>query len=174
MTQLDFALDRFGERIYPGDYAQCLTDKYYSIRRNERARVLAVHGECIVLENKLSPALESPYRAENFRLAGRYHPYHHNGVDKRHPRKKHLANSEKGVTNMFHIAVRLHEEEVSNMVSILQSPDSNPVVYAADSHRELKNKIEAHIGRHPNDKFLIFSANTIAETSAPPVRYRSV
>lgn len=38
----------------------------------------------------------------------------------------------------------------------------------------LKASIRADIAKNPNSKWVIFSANTIGEVSAPPIRFRSL
>lgn len=38
----------------------------------------------------------------------------------------------------------------------------------------LKSRIRADIAKNPDSKWIIFSANTIGETSQPPVRFRSI
>lgn len=186
----DYAPDRFGDRIYPGDYVECITDEYFSVKGGARKRVLAVIGDCIVLNNTSSPTFDSPYRATNLRLAGRYHPYH-SGVDKRHPKRKYLTNSEKKGTDMLHLAIRIKDnmnyEALARSINNWNTKDDTncpagvregaPIthpnnVMADVTVSALKERIEARINRNPDERWLIVSGNTIAESSAPPVAYR--
>lgn len=170
---MDYALDKWGDRIYPGDYVQCLTDQYFSILMNARARVLSVNGDCIVLKNKHSPTFDSPYRAENFRLSGRYHPFHHNGVDKRRPRKEYLTNSEKGNTAMLHVAMLLPEgHNYESLSSLINSVGGLPKSISDTTLSALKERVKADIRLNPEHRWLMLSGNTIAETSAPPIAFR--
>lgn len=181
---MDYALDRHGARVYPGDYVEVLTDQYFSLRKGARCRVKAVDhdGDCIVLNNKYSPVFDSPYRAENFRLSGRYHPFHHGGVDKRHPRDKYLTNSEKGKTNMLHLALKVPEgwnyENLANSITNFGQGNGTLGVSLVDqamadtTASALKERIRARIHHHPDERWLILSGNTIAESAAPPVAFR--
>lgn len=44
----------------------------------------------------------------------------------------------------------------------------------ADNADELKARIREAIAADPNSRWVIFSANTIAEISSPPIRFRSL
>lgn len=178
----DYAIDRFGDRIYPGDYVECLTDEYSSVKGGARKRVLAVIDDCIVFNNTSSPTFGSPYRATNFRLAGRYHPYH-SGVDKRHPKRKYLTNSEKKGTDMLHLAIRIKEnmnyealaEHVRHSLGPARDDEglmAATAMLAASSNSELKQRVTDRIRLHPDERWLMLSGNTIAEMSAPPIAFR--
>lgn len=179
---MDYALDAYGERIYPGDYVECRTDQYSSIRKGNRARVKEVNGECIVLNNPHSPIFKSPYQAYNFRLAGRYHPYHHNGVDKCRPRNKYKTNSEKEGLPMLHLAIKVPEgwcyEDLAKSITNFGQGNGTlgrslvDQAMADTTASALKERVKARIQRHPDERWLILSGNTIAETTQPPIAFR--
>lgn len=170
----DYVLDHYGNRVYPGDYVQCLVDGYASIRLGQRRRVLAVKDGYIILPNNMSPRSTSPFRPDRFRLSGRYHPYHHGGVDKRYPRKKYLTNSEKQENAVLHIAVLVKEGDDFAEVAARINDGQNVTMIADRSQTDLKSRLRQRIQANPDEHWLILSGNTIAEISCPPVRFRSV
>lgn len=163
----DYALDKFGERIYPGDYIET--------GRGDRRRVTGVNGYLVASNIGI-------HRAEHVRLCGRYHPYHHNGVDKRHPRGKYLTNSEKKGTAMLHIAIRVPEgwsyQDFANSINNLNGdnsagfPTAGHKVVADVTLSALKERIKARIHHNPEERWLMLSGNTIAESAAPPIAFR--
>jgi len=173
----DYAEDKYGNHVYPGDYVQCeCTEGLPLANFMSRSRVTKVQGTTLTLYNGIH------YPAKYFRLAGRYHPAHHNGVDKRRPRGKYLTNSEMSATldslakkeeKMLHIAIRV--EESQNYTSIANNINGHETfqIMAETSADALKERIRARIKANSEERWVILSGNTIAESSVPPVIFRA-
>lgn len=179
----DYAIDAMGNRVYPGDYVRCLVKQYVSLSRGACKRVKAVSGANLILKNDRSPSGEGPYRADNFEISGRYHPYHHGGVDKRRPRNAYLTNTEMAALTkclattekeeiMLHLAVRVEEGQNYNSVANNINANERPSMISDVSASALKEKVRFRINANPLERWLILSGNTIAESAAPPITFR--
>jgi len=166
---MDYALDHKGERIYPGDYVRALVMSGNLYKgESRRVREVGLNNDSLKVNGSVLT-----HHPSNFEVSGRYHPYHHNGVDKRRPKSKYLTNSEKEAQPMLHVAVKL--DRLDSYSTIRESLNSN--VESVQSMAEtdlsvLKERIRMDISNHPDNRWLILSGNVIGEASAPPVTYR--
>lgn len=177
---IDFELDYSNCPVFIGDYVR-------ERRSGVNKRVTSV-----------SPGMFHasgfrPMRASDCQLAGRYHPFHHNGVDKRHPsdkyttpseketramREKYATQNEKGNHTMLHIAIRVPDgwgyPELVNSINHNDSaqPDGGHKTIAAANTTELKTRVTDRIRSHPDERWLLLSGNNIMEIDSPPVRCR--
>lgn len=159
MSDDRFLLDNSGERIYVGDYVQCKARYYDSLKYNERRRVQAIQDGCLVLNNTTSPIGTSLFRADRFRLAGRYHGWH--------------RNSKQETTTMIHIAVLWTPG--LDMVAVINGVSHNSsTLLAGHTKEEIQERIRTRLSQYPDEKWLICSGNTIGERADPPVRFRSI
>lgn len=154
-----------GEVAEPGDIVQCKVGIYSSIRRYDTREVQRVEMDCYVLRNGGSPVGTSHYRAENFTLLRKLIT----------PRPK----KETKMAGVMFLAVRLHSDgtfDYKESIDALMTDLGDGVVERVivdRSYEVLKRKVEARIKQEPNEKWLLFSGTTLAETSAPPVTFRS-
>lgn len=172
---IDFVCDTNGNVVFPGDYVQCMTIMYDRIGHGQRGRVAQIVNGKIKLHGIRS--LFDPHR---FRLSGRYHPWHHNGVDKRYPREKYETTSEKKGNEMLHVAIKVLEgqnyAEMARMITEhgqgSTSMSFHDNIMSDVTLSALKERVKARIHRHPDERWLLLSGNTIAESSAPPIAFR--
>jgi hypothetical protein len=159
----DYVLDKNGDRVYPGDYVETVS--------GARRRVTAIYGYHVCTSS-------GAWRRSEVRLAGRYHPYHHGGIDKRHPRYKYSTNSERKEQMgkaVLYVAVSVHEAQDYELIAA-QINQSTHVFgqMASTDYSALKRRIEDRIRNNPSERYLILSGLTVAETTHPPVTFRSV
>lgn len=173
----DYVEDKYGSHVYPGDYVQCESKDFLFVNYGQRMRVKWVRDGSITLSNGAT------HNARYFRLSGRYHPAHHNGVDKRRPRGEYLTNSEmsavldslaKKEEKMLHIAICVEENQNYNsIVNNINGGHETFQIMAETSADALKERIRARIKANSEERWLIVSGNTIAESSAPPITFRA-
>lgn len=162
-----FAWDCNGVRIYAGDYVKCVTGAYVSIEIGQVKKVLAVDEgrNTITINNEMSPVGTSDYMAYNFRLVRR------SACDKTQDKETPMG--------MLHVAIRIKDgegyQDIARRINDHHAEidaDSVPDMMADTSPNALKERIKVRIRQYPNERWLILSGNTIAETSSPPVSFR--
>lgn len=167
MTDDAFLLDRYGSRIYVGDYVRAEVDHYKSVRRGEQRRVYGIEDGCIVLHNdqRRWPHQTSPFRSYNFKLAGRHHPWH-----------KQQDNPVAKIA--IYIAIRTDGDNFQQMADRIDSfkpmhdLGMSALIMSETSLNLLKERLTKRIQDHPEETWLITTATTLAEIAGPPVRFR--
>lgn len=161
-----YVRDYKGCRIYVGDHVECLTFQYASIDQNERRRVQRIEGENIVLHNGYSPHGTSQYRPRNFRLAGRHHPYHARS-------QLNELQGEKMSKPVLYIAVQIGNAPYNEIAALINDNPSKLATFSDTSYDALQARLRQRILTYPTERWLILSGTTLAETSAPPVIFRT-
>jgi hypothetical protein len=154
--------DRQGATVYEGDYVECITTHYPSIRCGERRRVRFIddHGN-VVLRNDSSPVGESQYAPRYFVRASQHNPQH----------KKDKI--EMKVNAPLYIAIEVGYSAMADVSSNIGQHALAMLRPMADtSGSALKERVRQRILAHPHERWLILSGTTIAETSQPPVVFR--
>lgn len=174
---LDFELDCADQITFPGDYI-CI-----GIGRSKRVnrRVKQIRPGSFVVKDVDG---SDDYVLREYAVrSGRYHPYHHGGVDKRRPRDKYLTPTEKEPTEMLHLAIRVPAtwgyQDLANSINNFEfgrkQGEGAPITdmtIAATSTTELKQRVTDRIRANPDERWLLVSGNNIMEIDSPPVRCR--
>lgn len=155
-----YAFDRIGNRIYPGDYVKCEVAGYQNFDKGERRRVINVSMDTLIMRNSASPTGSSAYQPRNFTLAGRRHAWHKSKEAKTMTR-----------TNKIYLALMIDEARDYNRLADDIRHHRHIPFDADTSFSALKFRVEEMIRNDPNKRFLICGGTTIAEISAPPVRW---
>lgn len=169
---LDFELDCANQIVFPGDYIRIEIGR----RRYMNRRVLQVRPGSFVIKDKEGQDSHTP--REYTVRSGRYHPYHHGGKDKRHPRDKYLTPTEKENIKMLHLAIRVPETwgytDIINSINNAEAtqPSGGHKTIAALNTTELKQRVTDRIRANPEERWLLVSGNNIMEIDSPPVRCR--
>lgn len=160
-----YVYDCDGKAIYEGDYVECVVDHYASVRKGERRRVISICDGNIVLRNPMLPqGGASHYRPPKFRLAGRQSP---------HRDRNNLDQLKKETPKMsLHLALRVDNHSDGDVVALIG--DNRISTMANVDLQALKSRVSARIQADPTERWAIMTATTIAETSAPPVRFRNL
>lgn len=155
-----YALDRYGNRIYKGDYVKCVA-KDFMVGIGENRRVTHISSPHVIEIRGMTF-----HDSHNFRLSGRYHPYHRN------PAKWDAERLKKEPKEMLHIAILVGEGQNYNSIANNIGRGEKPPTMAETSMDALKERVRDNIKQYPSNRWLLLSGNTIAEMSAPPVAFR--
>lgn len=198
-----FVTDQSGRRVFVGDYVQCKTHKYSSLKYDERRRVQAIdEWGNITLNNTLSPSGTSSFSPDNFILCGRHHKAHKE-------RNNDYAQYEKDITAAYQQGYTMGlwqqnaayesqptKEELkmlwiaissslppSEFVKAVRESAGDPQLretamtgdrFIADTSKDaLQEKVKDAIRRSPDRKYMIFNLSSIAELAEPPIRFRN-
>lgn len=179
----DYLLDKNGDAVFPGDYVKVTVPSSHRPRRTINRRVKYIHNGCFYIrgEDEDTVAVAEPDITVR---VGRYHPYHHGGKDKRHPRDKYLTPTEKENTEMLHLAIRVPETwgyaDIINSINNFGNGSGKMGeqffhgvgAIAASNTTELKQRVTDRIRANPDERWLLLSGNNVMEIDSPPVRCR--
>lgn len=157
------ARDTNGDEIYPGDIVACTVGYYSHIHAGDEIKVDRVNRTSI----------ESDKLNRKYRLDGRFTSS--NFIIR--------VRERKGQTNMTCIAVRIDNSNPAEHLSahierIYTRTNADnvliPHIHASESYGELKEWIEQRIQENTSELWMIFQPSHIAESSSPPVRFKSI
>jgi hypothetical protein len=158
-----YMIDGCGQRVYAGDYVECIVHNYSSIRFGERRRVQDIQNDNYVLNNGKSLHGTSQYRPYNFKLAGRHHSYH--------------KAQEKAMSKpVLYVALRTRGrsyETIADDINKSSMHSSGNGIHADTSYDSLQGWLRQRICVYPDEVWLILSGTTLAEISSPPVVFRT-
>lgn len=157
MTKHSYTTDRYGWRIYVGDYVECITSQYNSIKKGDLRKVLRITADCFELYNESSLYSSSLYRQDNFILS------------------RKVYKKLEGKKDMFSIAIRITDLTKDQLMSRINAGNFESVhAKAAESESILREWLRQHITTYPDERWIILSGDTVAEISNPPVIFRKV
>lgn len=178
-----------GEYPREGDIVKCVSTKYSSVGVGEQRVVLGVRDNCIELVNYLrDPAgwKTSHYKSEGFELVSRPANYKEmveraKNFVSRSQLDAVIKHGEKKVTQYLHVAFRTDGEGfnwaylAANINT--NSPADIPMMVAATSGEELKQRIKARIEQHPDEVWVLLGGHGVASGKRRPavdVTFRSL
>lgn len=162
------ARDFNGDEIEIGDIVRCIARYYLHIREGETFTVHNTDGRCIS-NNELD---------KRYGFDGRFLGYNFVRTGKTNPNITKLQS--KGNSTMTCIAVRIDhlsaEWHLANHINAINNPaaHSNTIVHGEQTYNELKDWIEQRIKANSDERWMIFQPTHVAETSTPPVRFKSL